>query len=337
MKKRALVAALCCLSTASTTAVAAPIATAQTATANKTMANQYQPTFTEPSTPFGTIGDNTSEKVSVLGIPSGTKLTALEPNSSDGGSENQKLYAKEHFGQVWLQIFPSSYSYGKTVSKTVDFAVEYPDGSTEIVTHTFTVHPAEKHQHNPTLDEDIIEVGKTTTVKVLDIPSSSSVTPLKVPQDWNVKQEGNTFTVTPPVKGNGEFVYKVAFSDGTSKIVTNSVQANKVEVVPEPTTPKETEKTEPTTPKETETTEPTTPKETEKTEPTTPKETEKPQLPGENTETEPADDKQSSSTISGGSSTAGIIAGVIGAVLAIALSIGGAAFAGLIPGLKLPF
>ena len=45
MKKRALVAALCCPSTASTTAAAAPVATAQTATANKTMADQYQPLF----------------------------------------------------------------------------------------------------------------------------------------------------------------------------------------------------------------------------------------------------------------------------------------------------
>ena len=49
------------------------------------------------------------------------------------------------------------------------------------------------------------------------------------------------------------------------------------------------------------------------------------------------DDKPSAPVASGGSSTVGIIAGVIGAVLAIALSIGGAAFAGLIPGLKLPF
>lgn len=297
MKKRALVAALCCLSTASTTAVAAPVATAQTATANKTMADQFDPAFGDPGTPFGTGGDNTSERISV-GVPYGTKLTILDQNSSDEGY----VFARMIVDYVFLQIFPGFYRYGKTASTTVDFAVEYPDGSAEVVTHTFTVHPFEKHQHNPTLDKGTIEVGKTTTVKVLDIPSSASVELLKVPQDWKVKQEGNTFTVTPPAEENGEFVYKVAFSDGSSKIVTNSVQSNKV--VPKPNIPKETEN---------------------------------PRLPGDGTDTDAADDKPSSPAFSGGSSTAGIIAGVIGAVLAIALSIGGAAFAGLIPGLKLPF
>lgn len=298
MKKRALAAALCCLSTASATAVAAPVATAQTATAKKTMADQFQPTFPEWSRM-----DDLSERISVEGVPYGTKLTALNPGVSGGGNEEGELSVIVfENGEVWLWLFSESDRYGKTVSTTVDLAVEYPDGSTEVVTHTFTVHPAEKLQHNPTIDRGVIEVGMTTTVKVLDIPSTASVTLLKVPQDWNVKQEGNTFTVIPPVEGNGEFVYKVAFSDGTSKVITNSVQARKV--VPKPTTPKETGN---------------------------------PQLPGVDTGTDAADDKQSTPAFSGGSSTAGIIAGVIGVVLTIALSIGGAAFAGLIPGLKLPF
>ena len=55
MKKRALVAALCCLSTASTTAVAAPVATAQTATANKTMADQYEVEFGTIPQPFKSV------------------------------------------------------------------------------------------------------------------------------------------------------------------------------------------------------------------------------------------------------------------------------------------
>lgn len=247
--------------------------------------------------------DDLSERISVEGVPYGTKLTALNPGVSGGGNEEGELSVIVfENGEVWLWLFSESDRYGKTVSTTVDLAVEYPDGSTEVVTHTFTVHPAEKLQHNPTIDKGVIEVGMTTTVKVLDIPSTASVTLLKVPQDWNVKQEGNTFTVIPPVEGNGEFVYTVAFSDGTSKVITNSVQARKV--VPKPTTPKETGN---------------------------------PQLPGEDTGTDAADDKQSTPPFSGGSSTAGIIAGVIGVVLTIALSIGGAAFAGLIPGLKLPF
>lgn len=42
--------------------------------------------------PFGTIGDNTSERIFVRRLPSGTKLTVLNPNESDGGNENKKLY-----------------------------------------------------------------------------------------------------------------------------------------------------------------------------------------------------------------------------------------------------
>lgn len=303
MKKRALVAALCCLSTASTTAVATPVATAQTATANKTMADQFQPSFGEPYSPSG-ITDKTVETIYVSGIPDGTNMYVLDSNRGSSGNIKNGLLVMERVHKIWLQIFPDSFRYGKTVSNTVDLAFDYPDGSTEVVTRTFTMNPAEMHQYRPEIKNDLIEVDKNTRLEVSDIPSSATVVLLRSPEGWNVRQEGNTFTVTPPVEGNGEFVYKVTFADGTSKIITNSVQANKVEAVPEPTAPEETEK---------------------------------PQLPGENTETEPADDKQSTPAISGGSSTARIIAGVISAVLAIALSIGGAAFAGLIPGLRLPF
>lgn len=300
MKKRALVAALCCLSTASTTAVAAPVATAQAATANKTMADQYQPTFPELHTPFGTNDDETVEKVYFSGVPEGTTLERINSDRlSDMMEGGNKLLIDVFSSFFWLQIFPENRSYDKNFEKTIDLAVNYPDGSTEVVTHTFTINPAERHQYLPEIKNDLIEVGQNTRLEVSEIPSSATVSLLRSPEDWNVKQEGNAFTVTPPVEGNGEFVYKVTFSDGTSKIVTSDVWAEKA-----------------------------------------PKNIDNPVRPG-NDDFNPSspvnDDKPSAPATSGGSSTAGIIAGVIGAVLAIALSIGGAAFAGLIPGLKLPF
>ena len=315
MKKRALVAALCCLSTASTTAVAAPVATAQTATAKKTMADQYQPSFGEPYSPIG-ITDKTVEEIHVSGIPDGTDMYVLNSDRVSEGNTKNGLLVTERGRDFWLQIFPGSYHYGKTVSNTVDLAFDYPDGSTEVVTRTFTMNIAEMHQYRPEIKNDLIEVGKNTRLEVSEIPSSATVTLLRSPEGWNVKQEGNTFTVTPPVEGNGEFVYKVAFSDETSKIITSNVWAEKdPKNANNPVRPGSNDSI-----------------------PSVPSESENPVAPGDDSGAPqgwiigPSDHGNN-----GGSSTAGIIAGVVGAVLAIALSIGGAAFAGLIPGLKLPF
>lgn len=92
MKKRALVAALCCLSTASTTAVAAPVATAQAATVKKTMADQYQPTFPELHTPFGTNDDKTVEKVYFSGVPEGTTLERINSAPLSDMMEGETSY-----------------------------------------------------------------------------------------------------------------------------------------------------------------------------------------------------------------------------------------------------
>lgn len=311
MKKRALIGALCCLSTASATAVAAPVSTAQIAAptalnSQKSMADQYQPVFPKPHAAFGINGDNTSERLFVDGVPAETKFSILDSNFPDGGNNKNGLLVTVEDNDIWLQIFPDGTLYEKTVSNTVDIAVEYPDGSTEVVTHTFTVQTAEKYQHNPTFDKTIIQVGETTTLKISDVPSDASVTSFKVPQDWNVNQEGSAFTVAPPVEGNGKFSYKVTFSDGTSKVITNDVEVVRLG--------------------------------SKGSNPPSPAESGSPVAPGDDSDVEqgwvvgPSDPGNS-----GGSSTTGIIAGVIGAVLAIALSIGGAAFAGLIPGLKLPF
>ena len=315
MKKRALVAALCCLSTASTTAVAAPVATAQTATVKKTMADRYQPSFGEPYSPIG-ITDKTVEEIHVSGIPDGTNMYVLNPDQTTGGSKKNGLHVVERGRDLWFQIFPDSYRYGKTVSNTVDLVFDYPDGSTEIVTRTFTMNLAEMHQYRPEIKNDLIEVDKNTRLEVSDIPSSAKVSLLRSPEGWNVKQEGNTFTVTPPAEGNGEFVYKVTFSDGTSKIVTSNVWAEKApKNANNPVRPGSNDSI-----------------------PSVPSESENPVVPGDDSGMKQSGNiGPSDHGNNGGSSTVGIIAGVIGAVLAIALSIGGAAFAGLIPGLKLPF
>lgn len=300
MKKRALVAALCCLSTASTTAVAAPVATAQTATANKTMADQYEVEFGTIPQPFKSVyGIETSTRLRYSGLPSGTKLTILGPNGGDTDTENGLYVAIQNDRELWLQIFPRSLPRAASTSNTVKFLVVYPDGSTEVVDHTFTVYPLQKLIYSPRIDAPMVQEGVDTNLTIEDLPKGAQVQIVDAPVGWKTSIRGNVLTVNASQTGSGSVVTYITFADGSNLPVTFEITAE----------PKST----------------------------TSKETEKPQLPGESTETDAADDKQSNPAISGGSSTAGTIAGVIGAVLAIALSIGGAAFAGLIPGLKLPF
>ena len=141
-------------------------------------------------------------------------MYVLDSNWGSRGS-NKTVYSLWKGDVKSGSRFPGQLPLWKTVSNTVDLAFDYPDGSTEVVTRTFTMNPAEMHQYRPEFKNDLVEVDKNTGLEVSDIPSSATVVLLRSPEGWNVRQEGNAFTVTPPAEGNGEFVYKVAFSDGT--------------------------------------------------------------------------------------------------------------------------
>lgn len=295
MKKRALVAAMCCLSVASVQSILVPTASAQTA-ASPTMADQYQVSFEEPGTPFGTLQN--SERVPYSGLPEGAKLTILDKNFLSGNS-NGKLYV-EVYGtdRIWLQLFPRSRNLKETESNTVKFLVEYPDGSSEVVTHTFTVHPAEKFQYQPYAASSGLVVGKEALIKLEDIPSTAQIKVVDSPAGWNVSPKGAGLNILAPKAETGTITYKVTYSDNSSEIATAEFYAESA-----PTS-------EPTT--QTPTSEPT------------------PQAPTP----KPSD---ASKTSSGSSSNSGIIGGVIAAIVALLAALGGAAYSGLIPGLKLPF
>lgn len=139
------------------------------------MADQYQPTFPELHTPFGTNDDKTVEKVYFSGVPEGTTLERINSAPlSDMMEGGNKLLIDVFSSFFWLQIFPENRSYDKIFEKTIDLAVNYPDGSTEVVTHTFTINPAERHQYLPEIKNNLIEVGQNTRLEVSEIPSSAT-------------------------------------------------------------------------------------------------------------------------------------------------------------------
>lgn len=231
MKKRALAAAMCCLSVASVQSILVPTASAQTA-ASPTMADQYQVSFEEPGTPFGTLQD--SERVPYSGLPEGAKLTILDENHLSGNYNGELYVGVYGTDRIWLQLFPRSRNLKKTASNTVKFLVEYPDGSSEVVTHTFTVHPAERFQYQPYVASSGLVVGKEALIKLEDFPSTAQIKVVDSPTGWNVSPKGAGLNILAPKAETGTITYKVTYSDNSSEIATAEFYAESAPT-PEPT------------------------------------------------------------------------------------------------------
>lgn len=231
MKLRSLALALS-LSLAAT-GVAAPVVQAQE---TRTMADKYDLKFGPIPKPFtGDNGDGRSMRIPYPELPDGTELTILNPNFMSGDSENG-LFVNVLVHTIGIQVFPDRIQ-GTPISNTVDFFVAYPDGSTEVVEHTFTVYPLQKFLYSPRIDNNVVEEGIESTLTIEDLPKGAQIQLSDVPAGWEVDVEGNALKVNASEVGHEDVVAYVTFADGSSLPVTFQIT-----VEPKPTTePKPTD------------------------------------------------------------------------------------------------
>lgn len=226
MKIRASILAL---SLAATGAVAAPQAVAQEA-ATKTMAELYDPTFAELSQPFGSGGwSDVSEEIAISGLPDEAKITVLptpSTNASRNGAEihNVSISANRSHS-LRFQIF-DFYNYSAdSVEVDPKILIEYPDGSNEIVQHTFKVKTYQKFSYKAYVSGEALPPGKRTTIPLQGLPEDARVTLLEAPAEWNASLEGHTLSAQPASAGNGHVLLKVVYADGTSELTKLLLEA----------------------------------------------------------------------------------------------------------------
>lgn len=230
MKLRSLALALSF--TVATTGVVAPTVQAQE---SRTMAEQYEPEFSPIPKPF--IGTTTSGESAIFpysGVPSGTEMTVLHPNSVFGSDKENGLLVEVYRDNIRLQIFPGDLQ-GTSASNSVDFFVAYPDGSTEVVEHTFTVYPLQKFVHSPRIDNAFVDEGVESLLKIEDLPEDAQIQITDVPAGWEVDVEGDILKVNAPEAGNGDVIAYTTFADGSNLITTFNISAQPVLPDPEPT------------------------------------------------------------------------------------------------------
>lgn len=234
MKLRSLALALS-LSLAATGVVAPTVQAQET----QTMAEQYEPEFSPIPKPFiGTTSGQEAATFRYSGVPVGTEMTVLHPNfGSDGDEENGLLVriTRRSFGPaIWIQVFPDDIQ-SSPISNSVEFFVAYPDGSTEVVEHTFTVYPLQKFVHSPRIDNALVEEGVDSRLTIEDLPEGAQIQITDVPAGWDVDVEGNVLKVNASETGDGDVIAYVTFSDGSNLITTFNISAQPVLPDPEPT------------------------------------------------------------------------------------------------------
>ena len=233
MKIRASILAL---SLATTGAVAAPQAVAQEA-ATKTMAELYTPTFTELSQPFGSRGKvGTHERVTVSGIPEEAKITVLPTPGGSPMSDGERVkgvyYGVHTNHTLWFQIFDDKDYSADGVEVASRILVEYPDSSSEVVQHTFSLKPYQKFSYTARFPEVALTPGKQVTIPVLGLPEDARVTLLDAPADWNASLQGQSLSVTPEAEGEGQILLNVVYADGSSEVANLKLTAGKTSTTP---------------------------------------------------------------------------------------------------------
>lgn len=231
MKLRSLALALSFA--VATTGVVAPTVQAQE---SRTMAEQYEPEFSPIPKPF--IGTTTSERAASFqysGVPRGTKLTILNSNLGSDRENGLSVRIIELTGgpAIFLSISPGDFT-GTSASNPVKFFVAYPDGSTEVVEHTFTVYPLQKFVHSPRIDNAFVDEGVESRLKIEDLPEDAQIQITDVPAGWEVDVEGDILKVNAPEAGNGDVIAYTTFADGSNLMTTFNIDAQAALPDPEP-------------------------------------------------------------------------------------------------------
>ena len=227
MKLRSLALALSFA--VATTGVVAPTVQAQE---SRTMAEQYEPEFSPIPKPF--IGTTTSGEAASFpysGVPIGTEMTVLHPNfGSNVDKENGlsvSIVERTRGQAIFLKIFPGDLQ-GTSASNSVDFFVAYPDGSTEIVEHTFTVYPLQKFVHSPRIDNAFVYKGVESRLKIEDLPEDAQMQIIEAPGGWEVDVEGDILKVNAPEAVTRDVTAYTTFADGSNLITTFNISAQPV-------------------------------------------------------------------------------------------------------------
>lgn len=215
-----------------------------------TMADQHEVEFAKIRKPFQSeYGLETSTRLRYSGLPYGAELTILGRDGSDTDAENGLQVWVQNDHELWLQLNTWNLPRTESISNTVKFLVTYPDGSTEVTDHTFTVYPFQKLIHSPVIDEPVIHVGTDSKLTIKDLPKDAKVQIVDSPSDWEASITGNTLTVNAPSPGVGTVITYVSFADGSTLPVTFEITAEPEQTTePEPTAqPEPTTEPQPTT------------------------------------------------------------------------------------------
>lgn len=220
MKIRLLAATLCTAVCAS--GILAPSGYAQT---KPTMAEKYDPYFGQPYNPFGQFDNPVNFQEVGYSVPEGGSLSILNEKEALIDS-NVYVFIRDD-QNLWIQIFPEDASYeGEIATTRIKFLVNYPDGSSEVVDHTFVLHLYQRDSYIPSLEDSNIIAKKDAELKVSGIPSDAKLAIISKPNGWQVTIVGQTLQIHAPSTGLGEIVVKVSYSDGTTESVLFKISAD---------------------------------------------------------------------------------------------------------------
>lgn len=220
--------------------------------AEQTMADQYQPVFPKPSKPFGRESDTTLEVLEITGVPSGTTARILNVNwGTSAHKENEVAINTLSKTRFYISIDDDILYPATGATNTTRFLLEYPDGSSEAVEHTFKVYPAQRFSFDPELKQDTIEAGSPQKITIDSFPGNANIEILDSPADWNVAVDGRILEVSAPKAGKGTIYGRAVYSDGSTDPVAFELTATNPQTkttAPKSTAPKATSSKVPATP-----------------------------------------------------------------------------------------